>query len=408
MTDNLVRIENQFISDVFWYLPEREFDVFMHLASKLEPMVENEKDVKKQFVKKQFHREETPFSEIIDVIQKSEKKSGSIYKEAEEIIEKLNQRFVTFPDWFNIEDLETGKKIQIKGNINWFDQIYLVRDEEEKEVFVRHKFSDELRYVLLQVRRWVTMSKQEISVLSGGHTKHLYIILKKERFLKKLGNYAEYKLEIRELKNLLGIGNKYSRFNDFRNRILEPCRKKIEASSLSKIVFSYETIREGRQIKYIKFKIFDAKKPNIKLQNLDYVPSKEDIAKLSWAKYNAYEKLVKFGVKEGIAVKQIIAKVKGAEMEGFEDLFIKGALEHFKKWANQQSTREQSAATFVNWWTKQKVFDIKNDVFFKIAEIVNAEKKTMEQVRIDNRRMAKNMTMEEFKAWYKSNNENND
>jgi len=59
----------------------------------------------------------------------------------------------------------------------------------------------------------------------------------------------------------------------------------------------------------------------------------------------------------------------------------------------------------VKWWTETKVFDIKNDVFFKISDEVDKIKKKMEQERKNNREVAKTMTAGKFKEWHKQQQE---
>jgi hypothetical protein len=76
-------------------------------------------------------------------------------------------------------------------------------------------------------------------------------------------------------------------------------------------------------------------------------------------------------------------------------------LAHFKRWARNQPNKAISAATFVNWWSEKNVFDSENDVFWKIVEKINNDKKKLDQITFDNRMEAKNMTKGEFINWYK-------
>ena len=153
----------------------------------------------------------------------------------------------------------------------------------------------------------------------------------------------------------------------------------------------------------MKFSIFSKKEQAPKTgQNVDYVPSEKEVDTLTWSQKNAYDYLVKFGVKEGIAFKQILPTIKGANMEGYEDIFIEEAIGIFKKKESKKSDSKQSVGVFVNWWTKKKVFDIKSDLFFQVSDKVNDIKKGKSQEEIDNREVAKKMNKEEFQQWYKN------
>ena len=101
-------------------------------------------------------------------------------------------------------------------------------------------------------------------------------------------------------------------------------------------------------------------------------------------------------LKAGIVYKEILPKVAGGVVEGYEDIFIDHALKHFKRWAKQQKNKEQSAGTFVNWWTKNKVFSHDKDVFWKLNDKVNNHIKKLDTTAKANREEAKGMTNEEF------------
>ena len=167
----------------------------------------------------------------------------------------------------------------------------------------------------------------------------------------------------------------------------------------------YEYIKTNRRVTGVRFLIFDKSKnkQGSKQGGLEnnYAPSEEEIEALSYAQHKAYETLVKFGVYEGIAFKQILPNLKGGDVEGFEDYFIKHALAHFKRWARNQPNKAISAATFVNWWTEQNVFDSENDVFWKLVEKINKDKKKLDDITFENRMEAKKMTKSEFIEWYK-------
>ena len=153
----------------------------------------------------------------------------------------------------------------------------------------------------------------------------------------------------------------------------------------------YEYIKTKRRVTGVRFLIFDKiKRSSSKNKEgggedkKGYAPSEAELDILTFAQRNAYDNLVKFGVYEGIAFKNILPNLKGGDIEGFEDYFIKHALAHFKRWARQQTSKEISAATFVKWWNEADVFSHNQDVFWKIVEKVNKDKKKIDQTTLDN------------------------
>ena len=141
---------------------------------------------------------------------------------------------------------------------------------------------------------------------------------------------------------------------------------------------------------------------SLPLWGQDIIPKEDEINALPWAQFNAYKKLTEFGVDEGIAFKQIIPTIKGSEIRGYEDHFIEKALAIFNEKAKQKN-----AGTFVKWWINKKVFDSTSDIWAVILEDIIVYKKNLQTtdiVKYDNRRVAMNMSMSEFKAYYKKQN----
>ena len=124
---------------------------------------------------------------------------------------------------------------------------------------------------------------------------------------------------------------------------------------------------------------------------------------LNRSKKKAFEKLVNFGVFDGIAYKKIIPTIRGSEFEGYEDIFIEKAILHFEKTAIQATTKELKASTFVTWWVKNKVFE-SGDVWADILEKVVNHKKQLQKTNptaYENRQLAKTMTNNEFEEYIK-------
>ena len=137
---------------------------------------------------------------------------------------------------------------------------------------------------------------------------------------------------------------------------------------------------------------------------------KVDLSKLTRAQLKAVEILTQFGVFEGIAAKQILPSIGGTELDGFEDLFVQKAIQYFQKNANQQSTAEISAQTFVVWWHDKKIFNAQSTsgVWSVLLEALVEDKKKMQKKdhqAFENRLVAKTMTNEAFEKWYREGRE---
>lgn len=387
--NQVARIDNQLVMKAHYSLSSNEQKLILFLVSKIDADSRDD-----------FNIQRVKIKDIEKFFAEEGKRWGSIYERVDMMCNNITDKKITLPKGFVVE----GKPIKMHRYIQWFTDIEPYEDEEG-EICLKFQFADSLKSFLLQLSEYVRINLLEVLPMRGKYAIRMYQIFKSERDRTKKFrkiSYLTYGLD--ELKAMLNIGNKYSRLQNFKDRVLNPIIKEINEYS-QEISVEYELLKTRRTVTGIEFSIKSKEEISKKLQNVDssydYVPTDADLNKLTWAQRNAYDTLVKFKVKEGIALRQILQKVKGGNMEGFEDLFINKSIAHFKKWAKQQKTQDQSAGTFVNWWTKKKVFAHDNDVYWKISETVNEERKGMEQERLDNRMIAKDMTKDEFVKWYR-------
>lgn len=404
--NGIASVKNEFLIKASYDLSSNESKLILYLISTINS--KNSKD---------FDLRQVKVKDLKAVFIDNKKRWGSFHSRLDDMCRSIMSSPIMLPKGFMLN----GEPIKMHEYIHWFSKISPKYDKDG-DIAIEFYFHDDVKPFLLSLReRFVQIDvKKEYFPFTGKYTLHLYPAFKAARNEDKShypnSNKTALTYGLDELRAKLGVSNKYKSFKNFRVRVLEPMVNEINEKSTF-LNISYEFLRaKGRKISAIKFIISDvllletvsSQQGNFKkVQIVDYVPTEKDIEQLTWAERNAYDKLIEFGVKEGIAIKQMIVKVKGGDMEGFEDLFIEKALDHFKKWAKQQKNQEQSAGTFVNWWTKQKVFDQGKDVFWKISEAVNLAKKTMEQVRLDNRRIAKDMTKSAFVTWYKAQENEN-
>ena len=158
-------------------------------------------------------------------------------------------------------------------------------------------------------------------------------------------------------------------------------------------------IRKGRKIVGIDFELWD-KGTKTKKQKL--TTGKLQIDVLTFAQQKAYTKLMDYGIKEEIVL-EMLSRVKGSEMAGFEDWYFESIIQIFES-KTKQTEESAKAGTFVNWFLKKKIFE-QEDHFARIMEQLQARKKKLQTEHPEaweNRLIAKTMTSSGFTKRFNS------
>lgn len=140
-------------------------------------------------------------------------------------------------------------------------------DDEENKM-VGAEFNEDLKPFLLQLKRDLTSYQlQTVMKLRSNYSYKLYNLLIRHAWKTN----TTHRLEIDLLrKELIGTEKKYQKYSNFKNRILAPAQKEINAKTDIRI--SYKPIRKGRSFKWIDFKISRAKSMVVIEQNGDEIP----------------------------------------------------------------------------------------------------------------------------------------
>ena len=389
---DLIRFDNRLVYQGSYHLPVRALKTLCHIIAKyVDPMANELPD--------ELH---IPLKEIENAIKMNEgAKWKSLYTDIDEICKDLTSNPIRFSN--NIESKDGTK---IRGYINWCSSAVPYRDKDGN-VFIRFGFDKMMSHFLLGLVEYVRLYRPELNRLKRSHGIRLFQMLKGIR--NKRSKYEQLSVEsydVERLKFLFALGKKYPEFKDFNKRVIKPAIEEINKKT-SVLILKVEPIRKNRKIVSLTFHFTD-QEPDEPFKSRPRLPSKmkkgtvseKDLAKLSFAKENAYRMLTEFGVEPGIAFLRLLPTIKGSEFEGFEDYFVEFALQHFKQWAKQQKSKDQSAATFVNWWTKKGVFDTESDVWSKMIAKIMAAKKELQYKHLstwDNRLLAKEMTAAAFR-----------
>ena len=402
-TDKVAKIDNNFILNAQYRMTAKEQKVLYYLISHLDPKNEND-----------FNIISVPIRQIEETLKESSKKWGSVYEEIDRLCGSMISKNISFPT----KVLIGGKSL--RGRINFFSAIKPVVDENG-QTSIEFEFSNNMKPFLLQLHHYVNIGVLEVVPMKNAHAIRMYSIFKSERDrMKGVVNVITMTYDLEELKAMLGINDKYidTTFQNFKVNVLDRIKDEINENCPTMLV-KYSYLKTMRKVSGIVFNVYErkvttelleeaqpTKEPKTKVANgKEYKPSEKELETLTRAKLKSYNILIKYGIFEGIAYKQILRKVKGSEFEGYEDFFIERAIQYFEKNAIQSTTKELRASTFVTWWTKNKVFE-SGDVWADILEKLIKHKKqlqTKNPAAYDNRIIAKTMTNTQFETYIKKN-----
>jgi plasmid replication initiation protein len=188
----------------------------------------------------QLDREDETFDlqriHIRDIIEKSGSSSQDLYSRGKEICQRLlNQQI-------QIQTKEDGRRVY--EGYNALDKIRYV----EGSGYIEARFNDSMKPFLLELKRRFTIYQLEAFMQLGSrYSMRIYELLKMREDLRWL------RMPIQHLRELLSCENKYSRFGDFRRRVIE--RAQCEVNGTTDIAFTYKVEREGQSPVRINFLI---------------------------------------------------------------------------------------------------------------------------------------------------------
>lgn len=110
-------------------------------------------------------------------------------------------------------------------------------------------------------------------------------------------------------------------------------------------------------------------------QRYPTLPSKLSIDALSFAQLKALKLLTNYQVTLEIAL-EMISRVLGSELKGFEDWYFEEVIQIFEAKTIQKKTTAKTG-TLVNWFLKKQVFE-QGDHFAVIMERLQKRKKALQ------------------------------
>ena len=233
---NIARIENELVFNYQYAFSAKEQKTMLFLIANLE------KDNDSVIVS---------IKDIERILKEEDKKWGSSYKDIRELC------FSLLDKKFFHKSTVKYKGTLMEAGYNWFQSVVPVSDTEGAAI--KFRFSQDALPFLLQLKEYVQINIQEVKHMKSGHSIRLFQILKAKRNRnKEYTSFTEAAFTVEELKSLLGLEDKYPRYNNFRQKVLDIAQQEINerTSIYFDIRNKYENSREKR-IQKLVFKIFD-------------------------------------------------------------------------------------------------------------------------------------------------------
>ncbi|GAA9247898.1 hypothetical protein BTM379_09490 [Helicobacter pylori] len=228
----LITQGNQFIYAKYGNTTANELKFFYYVISKLNSISD-----------KAFEACEIPISEILGEVLKHENLDAN-YLYIKKLCESLSKRYLL--DETLIKDPVTNKEVNNFTIMSLFKFLQYT----EGQATIKYQLNDCLKPYLLGLRKNFTqIPLQHILPIRSGYAIRIYQILLSE--LKQ--NRNETTRYLIELQDILCVPKSYYKWKDFKNNVLEPSLKEINATT--DIIASYRTKKERQKITQIVFEI---------------------------------------------------------------------------------------------------------------------------------------------------------
>jgi Initiator Replication protein len=235
----VARIENELVLNYQYVFSAREQKAMLFLIANLE---------------KGDDSVTVSIKDIENILKEDDKKWGESYTQIKDLcFSLLDKKFFH------------KSKIKYKGafmeaGYNWFQSVVPL-EGNNVGTFIKFRFSQDALPFLLQLREYVQINIKEIKHMKSGHSIRLFQLLKAKRNKnREFTDCTEASYTINDIKTLLGVEDKYPRFNNFRQKILDVAMAEIneKTSIFFDVVYKYQNTRE-KKIDHLTFKVFDSK-----------------------------------------------------------------------------------------------------------------------------------------------------
>jgi len=369
ISKHTARVENELIFQGQYSLTGREQKIILYLISKINPIQDD-----------RLIEQLIPIKELEELI-KGGKKYGGFYAEMERFSDTIMTKMIKFPTDFEVN----GKRIG--GRVGWFQSIVPMKNEDG-QLCLRFLFSSDLEPFLLDLKKYTRIEVKEIMPLRSGFSVRMFQLFKSHRCrLSKYQKESKINYTLEQLKSLLSITTKHSDYRNFKKHVVDTFVNEINAHTSIKV--KAIPLKKGRKVVSIDFVFSDRRRAGADEPTSEGV----DISRLTFAQRFAFDKLVSFGVVDGIA-NQFVTNLGSSETVGFEDVYFGIVLDMFTQKSKVENGR---AGVFVKWFKDMGIYSQGNN-FAKIMEQLASKKKELQknEEKWDNRMIAKDMTYNDF------------
>lgn len=370
----IARVENFFIFNARYSLTAKEQKVILFLIAQIDPINQT-----------RLHEQTISLKDLQDLLVES--RSGSFYDEMQRFSERIVEKRIEFDSGV------TYKGNRLPGRINWFQSIVPVKNEAG-EISLEFMFSEKLTPFLVALKEYAQLDYRETLSMESGFSVRMYQVFRAWRDrMSAHEKISKLRYDLDEIKRLLGVGDKYDDWRNFKRRVLDVVMQEVNETSLWVKVTE---IKQGRKVTALEFQFSD--KADRKRQAPEYKlafasPLGDKITK---AQQLAVQKLVAYGVRDGIA-DEMVSKVQGSEAKGFEDWYFEEVIRLFETKTNQPDGAAR-AGTLVKWFLELKVFE-QGEHFGAIMERLAVRKKQLKSendIAWGNRLAARDMPATDF------------
>ncbi len=221
---SLIVTQSNKLVEARYNLPLGEQRLILTMIARIQPEDEDFKE---------YRIDVKEFSEFLGIDR------NSVYREFHKIQKSIVSRVLVFYE-------DDGPLV-----VGWVSSAKYLKNEGA----VLLTFDPKLKPYLLQLKGNFTSSKLDMLLsFKSQYTMRVYTLLKQYEAL------CVREIDLKLLREMLGIKDQYDLYSNFKNRILEPVKKELEQKS--DIYFEYDEIKYGRSVGSIRFKIF-TKKTNL-------------------------------------------------------------------------------------------------------------------------------------------------
>jgi plasmid replication initiation protein len=382
-------IANKFIQHARYKLTPREQKLILYMATLLKP---EDSDFEAYLV---------PVSEIEHILKTdTTKKHGSFYERLDELLDSITDKKITFPTDFTIDG------VRLRGHINWVAGA-VPKYDENGNLCVEFGFSPQMKPFLLGLKEKFTRFEfLEVARMKSGFSIRIYQMCKSYYYENIRHGRNTMAVSLGELKQRLGISDKYPDFRNFRRKVLDVARNEINEKT--RLHIEYDFVKKGRNISGIRIiisenaenvpeevnQLEDATSKATKARKHDWSKLDKRVEHLTEAQRRAFNMLTDLGLGIGQILDDVFPIIKGSELKGYEDLFVYYMIDFFKKKTTAKTDKDKARA-FLGWVNNRR-FEEPN-LYARLVEKVIARKKNLKEAERSNREIAKGMTAAAFR-----------